>query len=278
MSPESFSNGMKIIGGTMMLTTAGAAGGPLAVAWGIFMGLDNVRAGMTNLNTVVHDTAEGLGASPGVAATVDVLATMPGLPGAAHRGLTSASTKLARGAVVLEGEAAAGKAAGAVGKEVAKEVAEHPGQAAAAGAKAAEAATSGGQAAAGGARASAEIEMVDPFKLRYSQTTAGAGGDAAGLRQAIGTEGIGAVSPIDVVRTPSGLVTIDNTRPAVAREFGIREVPARIHAMDEPLPPADSGRFGGAKTWGEALKYRTSTQVPSLPPYGTPKPPKLIGG
>jgi hypothetical protein len=97
------------------------------------------------------------------------------------------------------------------------------------------------------------------------------------LRHAIGTEGIGAVPPIDVVKTPAGLATIDNTRPAIAREFGIREVPARIHAMDEPLPPADVRRFGGAKTWGEALKYRTSIQSPPLPRYGTTKPPKLVG-
>ena len=81
--------------------------------------------------------------------------------------------------------------------------------------------------------------------------------------------------PVDAVRTPDGITTIDNTRVAVARELGIKEIPVRVHAPNEPLPPDMIGRFGDAKTWGEALAQRTGNQRPPLPPTGTPDAPRM---
>jgi hypothetical protein len=81
--------------------------------------------------------------------------------------------------------------------------------------------------------------------------------------------------PIDVVQTRDGLVTVDHTRPAVARELGLSKAPVRVHAPGDPLPANMKGRFGTARTWGEALEYRTGKQVPPLPPTGTAKVPRL---
>lgn len=81
--------------------------------------------------------------------------------------------------------------------------------------------------------------------------------------------------PVDVVETDKGLVTIDNTRPAVAQELDIPEIPANVHAPDDPLPEDMIGRFGDAKTWGEALQYRTANQRPPLPPTGAAERPRM---
>jgi filamentous hemagglutinin len=81
--------------------------------------------------------------------------------------------------------------------------------------------------------------------------------------------------PVDAVRTPDGITTIDNTCVAVARELGIREIPVRVHAPTDPLPPEMIGRFGDARTWGEALLHRTSNQRPPLPPTGTLDAPRM---
>ena len=83
--------------------------------------------------------------------------------------------------------------------------------------------------------------------------------------------------PVDAVRTPDGIVTIDNTRVAVARELGIEEIPVRVHEVTEPLPNDMIGRFGDAKTWGEALIQRTANQRPPLPPTGTTEVPRMPG-
>jgi hypothetical protein len=115
---------------------------------------------------------------------------------------------------------------------------------------------------------------VDPTALRYSQNTAGGRGRADALRVSMGEKGY-AGDPIDVVQTEDGLVTIDNTRPAVAAELGIKPIPARVHAPSDPLPPDMVGRFGDAKTWGEALTYRTANQRPPLPPSGSTSRPRL---
>jgi filamentous hemagglutinin len=98
------------------------------------------------------------------------------------------------------------------------------------------------------------------------------------LRQSMRERGW-AGNPVDAVRTPDGITTIDNTRVAVARELGIREIPVRVHAPTEPLPPemmaGPHPRFGNATTWGEALEFRTSNQRPPLPPTGTLDAPRL---
>ena len=83
--------------------------------------------------------------------------------------------------------------------------------------------------------------------------------------------------PIDAVETPEGLVAMDNTRPAVAQELGIPEIPVRVHPSYEslPRPMIDQARFGPSTTWGEALRYRTARQKPPLGPSGTPARPRL---
>jgi hypothetical protein len=220
-TPEENARGLQIIAGTTMLTTAPYSG-PILGAWLAFKAGDEIQAGLRGDETLVYKGARGLGLSSGAATTVDIASTMPDAIVGAGKGVFKASVLLGKGAYLLEGAE--------TGKIVLKEAA------AGAGKKLAE---NPGQAAAGAAKAT--VETVDPFKIRYSQRTAGARGDAASLRQAIGTQGIEAVPPIDVVKTPSGLVTLDNTRPAVAREFGIREVPARVHEMNEPLGPSDLG-------------------------------------
>lgn len=73
------------------------------------------------------------------------------------------------------------------------------------------------------------------------------------------------------------IVTIDNTRIAIARELGIKEVPVKTRQMSDPLPESMLGRFGNARTWGEALLHWTGNQRPPLPPTGTPDIPRLPG-
>jgi hypothetical protein len=121
-----------------------------------------------------------------------------------------------------------------------------------------------------------ELVEVNPASLRYSQTTAGGRGRADALRTSMGERGYSG-DPIDVVKMQEGLVTLDNTRPAVAAELGIKSIPARVHAPGDPLPPEMVGRFGDARTWGEAAAYRTANQRPPLPPSGTTARPRLPG-
>ena len=85
--------------------------------------------------------------------------------------------------------------------------------------------------------------------------------------------------PIDAVRTPTGIVAIDNTRVALAQELGLDRIPVRVWDPSDPLPQSmlDIERFGPAKTWGEALAYRTARQVPPLDSAGTPLRPTLPG-
>ena len=88
---------------------------------------------------------------------------------------------------------------------------------------------------------------------------------------------------VDVVRMPDGKVTsFDNTRISAARDAGI-DVKASIHYPNDPLPTEmiKSGRFGEAKTWGEALSNRINNQKPksfgSNNPNGTLDQPKITG-
>jgi filamentous hemagglutinin len=86
--------------------------------------------------------------------------------------------------------------------------------------------------------------------------------------------------PIDVVQTPDGLVTVDHTRAAVARELGLKEIPVRIHQPDEPLPADMAERPWNksgetATTWGDAVAKRGAGQSPKIGPTGTSKPPRL---
>ncbi|MBU1218204.1 hypothetical protein KKF97_00200, partial [Myxococcota bacterium] len=118
------------------------------------------------------------------------------------------------------------------------------------------------------------IEKVNPSTLRWTQRTAGGNGRAAALRESMRSKGyVG--EPIDVVRTADGLVTLDHTRAGVALELGIKKIPVRVHLPSDPLPANMIGRFGSAKTWGEAVVFRTANQRPPLPSTGTQTPPRL---
>jgi len=114
---------------------------------------------------------------------------------------------------------------------------------------------------------------MNPNDLRWSQRTAGGRGRASRLREWMRNGWNGRA--VDAVETSEGIVTIDNTRPAIALEFRFTEIPVRVWLPCDPLPESMLGRFGDARTWGEALQFRTSNQVPPLPPTGTPNPPRL---
>jgi filamentous hemagglutinin len=120
----------------------------------------------------------------------------------------------------------------------------------------------------------ASVAEIDPRNLLWTQRTAGGNGRADNYRETIGA-GQWPWDPIDVVRTPAGLTTVDHTRAAVALELGVNSIPARVHLPGDPLPAEMQGRFGNAMTWGEAVEYRASNQRPPLPPEGTPTPPTL---
>lgn len=114
---------------------------------------------------------------------------------------------------------------------------------------------------------------MNPNEIRFSQNTAGGSGRASQLRESMRNGWNGPA--VDAVETADGIVTIDNTRIAIARELGITEVPVKIRLPSDPLPESMLGRFGDARTWGEALQFRTGNQRPPLPPTGTPNAPRL---
>jgi hypothetical protein len=120
------------------------------------------------------------------------------------------------------------------------------------------------------------FRWVDPNEIRFSQTTAGGGGRATKLRASMAKDGWKG-DPIDVVETPDGLATLDNTRVAVAQELRMTEIPVRVHSADERLPQAmiDAERFGPSTTWGEALAFRTAQQHPRIGPSGTLTRPRM---
>ena len=119
-----------------------------------------------------------------------------------------------------------------------------------------------------------QIIDVNPAELRWTQTTAGGNDRADAMRASMAKNGYNG-PPIDVVKTPSGIVTVDHTRAAVALEQGITSIPATLHLPTDLLSAEMAGRFGSATTWGEAAAYRAANQRPPLPADGTPTPPKL---
>jgi RHS repeat-associated protein len=134
-----------------------------------------------------------------------------------------------------------------------------------------------GNGSAGGRAPPTGLSNLDPNKIRFSQTTAGGNGRSGPLRESMMRDGWKG-DPVDAVSTPDGVTTMDNTRVALARELKLKEIPVRVHAPDDPLPASMAGRFGSAKTWGEALRQRTSKQRPRIESTGTNTPPKLTGG
>jgi len=125
----------------------------------------------------------------------------------------------------------------------------------------------------------ANTRIIDPASLRWSQTTAGGRGRADKIRKSMAENGWTG-DPIDVVETADGLATVDHTRPAVALEQGIKEIPVRVHSADERLPPdMETRRWNQAgdtaTTWGEALRLRGAGQKPPIGPTGSTTPPRL---
>jgi hypothetical protein len=117
--------------------------------------------------------------------------------------------------------------------------------------------------------------------VRWTQNSAGGQGRTSVWVRYLSRFGWEGVKPIDVVRMPDGgLTTVDNTRAATWFRLGNGQAPGRIHNASDPLPESmvRLGRFGSARTWGEAVVQRTASQTPKpLPPYGSPVPPKLRG-
>lgn len=137
----------------------------------------------------------------------------------------------------------------------------------------------GSRAADSGVTPTPETQLLSPSELRFSQRTAGGGGGVQELRPSMAERGWDG-PPIDAVRTPEGIVTIDNTRVALAQELGITRIPVRVWNPSDPLPQAmiERGRFGLSRTWGEALASRAGRQRPPLDPTGTTQRPRLPGG
>ena len=77
------------------------------------------------------------------------------------------------------------------------------------------------------------FDKLDPNGIRFSQTTAGGRGRTAQLRESMRDGWNGPA--VDAVRTRDGIVSLDNTRIAIARELGIPEVPVRIRLPSDPL-------------------------------------------
>ncbi len=77
----------------------------------------------------------------------------------------------------------------------------------------------------------------------------------------------GTYDPIDIVRMKDGIyTTVDNTRLIAAENLGV-DVKATAHTYEEALPESMSTRFANpdgsgqyAKTWGEAVEFRTNDQ------------------
>ena len=120
------------------------------------------------------------------------------------------------------------------------------------------------------------VQQLPPELLRFSQTTAGGNGGTERVRDYVQRHGT-IDTPVDVVRTRDGLVSIDNTRVAVAREQGLSSIPARIWEPTDPIPMEFERRFEGLQNWGEVLADRVQRQIPQLPPTGTTTIP-LLGG
>jgi hypothetical protein len=116
-------------------------------------------------------------------------------------------------------------------------------------------------------------------EIRFSQRTAGGRGRAEPLRQSLREHGF--TEQIDVVEvSPGQCVAVDNTRLAIAQEFNVGRIPVRVFQPEDPLPPemVAGGRFGeAARTWGDAILFRTAKQRPPLPPEGTPDVPRVPG-
>nr|WP_228198579.1 VENN motif pre-toxin domain-containing protein [Acinetobacter baylyi] len=136
-----------------------------------------------------------------------------------------------------------------------------------------------------------EIQHLDPNNVRFSQNTVSFNktnrvtgetytyNDLVESMRQNGWQG----DAVDVVKMPDGAITsFDNTRISAAREAGI-DIKANIRNPGDSLPidMIESGRFGEAKTWGEAITNRINNQRPKSfsqsNPNGTLDQPKITG-
>jgi len=89
-----------------------------------------------------------------------------------------------------------------------------------------------------------ELRNLPPEDLRFSQRTAGGNGRAEKQRQYVRDNGK-IIAPVDAIRTADGMVTIDNTRVAVAREHGLSSIPVRVWNQSDAVPADIRRRFDG---------------------------------
>ncbi|MEM6472768.1 MAG: hypothetical protein AAF802_24615 [Planctomycetota bacterium] len=129
---------------------------------------------------------------------------------------------------------------------------------------------------------------VDPNDVRFTQTSAGGGNPprAPDLRKKLESGWDPDQGPIDVIDTPDGLLSLDNTRVAVAQEKGIPKITARVRQPDELLPDdfpeprlrsfnrkAKKLKMDPPKTWGDLFEIRTRDN--GLPSTGTTTRPSM---
>lgn len=143
------------------------------------------------------------------------------------------------------------------------------------------------------ALATAQTTQVDPNAIRFTQRTAGGSAPGEpprtpGFRASMqGGKWIGA--PLDAVRINGQLVSLDNTRLALAQELGFKQVPVVEYAPTDRLPAAQVDRFRETweslrkkhpnlpepKTWADAVRIRSLSN--RLPANGTATRPHLAG-
>ncbi|MBC2191123.1 hypothetical protein HCB44_02355 [Listeria sp. FSL L7-0229] len=104
------------------------------------------------------------------------------------------------------------------------------------------------------------VKSIDPFKIRYSQSSVNGSEELVASMKLNGWQG----APIDVVIMPNGYyATLDNTRVVAARDAGIK-VQANIKKYNDILPEEMIDRFttkqGVPSTWGEAIDLRINKQ------------------
>jgi hypothetical protein len=97
--------------------------------------------------------------------------------------------------------------------------------------------------------------------IRFSQNSVN------GYQKAVDNLQSGNYDPIDIVKMKDEMyTTVDNTRLLAAKKNGF-DIKANVHKYDEALPetmldrfenPSKAGEF--AKTWGEAVEFRTYDQ------------------
>ncbi len=105
------------------------------------------------------------------------------------------------------------------------------------------------------AKAAQSVTTLESSAIRFSQSSVNGVAEIAESMAAKGWAG----PPIDVVQMGDGIVTVDNTR-LLASHMTSTPVQAIVHGAEEALPESMSGRFGSAKTWGEAVQYRIANQ------------------